>query len=90
MPSALVGLRSGAVYGLKTPKTRLVRIYCYGNTFMCCKKRCLRGSLYKETDSVIIFPGLEPWRGLLFFNSLFSVRFFFNLLFFFIYVFILP
>ena len=31
MPTAL-GRRSGAVYGEKSPKTRLVRIYCYGNT----------------------------------------------------------
>ena len=31
MPTAL-GWRSGAVYGEKSPKTRLVRIYCYGNT----------------------------------------------------------
>ena len=31
MPTAL-GRRSGAVYGKKSPKTRLVRIYCYGNT----------------------------------------------------------
>ena len=31
MPTAL-GRRSGAVYGDKWPKTRLVRIYCYGNT----------------------------------------------------------
>ena len=26
------GRRSGAVYGEKSPKTRLARIYCYGNT----------------------------------------------------------
>ena len=31
MPTAL-GWRYGAVYGEKSPKTRLVRIYCYGNT----------------------------------------------------------
>ena len=31
MPTAL-GQRSGAVYGEKSPKTRLARIYCYGNT----------------------------------------------------------
>ena len=31
MPTAL-GRRSGAVYGEKSPKTRLVRIYCYSNT----------------------------------------------------------
>ena len=31
MPTAL-GRRSGAVYGEKSPKTRLVRIYCYGST----------------------------------------------------------
>ena len=26
------GRRSGAVYGEKSPKTRLARIYCYGST----------------------------------------------------------
>ena len=31
MPTAL-GRRSGAVHGEKSPKTRLARIYCYGNT----------------------------------------------------------
>ena len=31
MPTAL-SRRSGAVYGEKSPKTRLARIYCYGNT----------------------------------------------------------
>ena len=31
MPTAL-GRRSGAVYGEKSPKTRLVRISCYCNT----------------------------------------------------------
>ena len=31
MPTAS-GRRSGAVYGEKLPKTRLARIYCYGNT----------------------------------------------------------
>ena len=30
MPTAL-GRRSGAVYGEKSLKTRLARIYCYGN-----------------------------------------------------------
>ena len=30
IPAAL-GRRSGAVYGEKSPKTRLVRIYYYGN-----------------------------------------------------------
>ena len=31
MPTAF-DRRSGAVYGEKSPKTHLVRIYCYGNT----------------------------------------------------------
>ena len=31
MPTAL-GRRSGAVFGEKSPKTRLARMYCYGNT----------------------------------------------------------
>ena len=31
MPTAL-GRRSGAADGEKSPKTRLVRIYCYDNT----------------------------------------------------------
>ena len=31
MPTAL-GRRSGAVYGEKSPKTHMARIYCYGNT----------------------------------------------------------
>ena len=47
MPTAL-DRRSGAVCGEKSPKTRLARIYCYGNTlyivnlFSLCAT-CLRG-----------------------------------------------
>ena len=84
MPTAL-GRRSGAVYGEKSPKTRLARIYCYGNTLYVAnyqtEKRCLRSSVVKATVSGTIFPGFEPRRGLLFFIICFFV--FLNLLFFF-------
>ena len=47
MPTAL-GRRSGAVYGEKSPKTRLARIYCYGCKFDSlvsdvCVVHCIRG-----------------------------------------------
>ena len=38
MPTAL-GRRLGAVYGEKSPKTRLARIYCYGNTLYTVEPR---------------------------------------------------
>ena len=68
MPTAL-GRRSGAVYREKSPKTRVVRIYCYGNTLyivnLKADKRCLRGSLDKAAAFDTIYPGFEPRRGLL-------------------------
>ena len=84
MPTAL-GRRYGAVYGEKSPKTRLVRIYCYGNTLYiviwALDNRCLRGSLFKAIASDTIFPRFEPPRGLLclffFLNSLFFLIYFF-------------
>ena len=52
MPAAS-GRRSGAVCGEKSPKTRLARIYCYGNTLYIvnlsdwasdvCVAHCIRG-----------------------------------------------
>ena len=68
MPSAS-GRRSGAVCGEKSPKTRLARIYCYGNTLYIVNliiwQGCLCGSLYKANASDAIVPGFELRRGLL-------------------------
>ena len=61
MPTAS-GRRSWAVYGEKLPKTRLARIYCYGNTLYIvnliawardvCVVHCLRRML-----PMLLLPG---------------------------------
>ena len=70
MPTAL-GRRSVAVHGEKPQKTRLVRIYCYGNT------------LYKGLPPIPFSPGSNLGGDcFFFFNSLFFNLLFLNLLFF--------
>ena len=77
MPTAS-GRRSGVVCGEKSPKTRLARIYCYGNTLYTVNfivwQGCLRGSMYKANASDAIVPGFEPRRGLLIFFFLIYLK----------------
>ena len=71
MPTPL-SRRSGAVYGEKSPKTRLARIYCYGITvnivnMIHLESDVFHGSLFKASAFDAIVPGFEPRRDLLFF-----------------------
>ena len=83
MPTAS-GRRSWAVYGEKLPKTRLARIYCYGNTLYIvnliawardvCVVHCLRRML-----PMPLLPGLNL-GGVCLLLLLFFIYLFFNFL----------
>ena len=83
MPTAS-GRRSWAVYGEKLPKTRLARIYCYGNTLYIvnliawardvCVVHCLRRML-----PMPLLPG-SNLGGVCLLLLLFFIYLFFNFL----------
>ena len=66
--STASGRRSGAVYGEKLPKTRLARIYCYGDTLYTVNLNVWQGMFAWS-----ITPGFEPRRSLLFFFFFFLI-----------------